>query len=187
MSTHLVVKQRLMIAAPMVSIPILIGKRTKTTTTIRRSTAWLSLAAFVNRHSRKSWTLRDVILWNCQWPPCCINRQTTFGFGSWLMGVKSTWFRLGTLQLLCSWRSFWLNSATRGSTWTKSPPAKPDRMGNCWTRPTTPSTQPSWLQTSSIAGSYPSSRPWHPAGVNSTPEPTCSAPSATWRNTGRSI
>ena len=115
-STHLVVKQRLMTAAPMASIPILIGKRTRTTTTIRRSMAWLSLVAFVNRPSRKNWTLRDVILWNCQWQPCCINRQTTFGFGSWLMGVKSTWFRLGTLQLLCSRRSFWLNSATRG--WT---------------------------------------------------------------------
>ena len=93
---------------------ILIGKRIKTTTTIRRSTAWLSLGAFVNQPSRKNWTLKDVILWNYLWPPCCINRQTTFGFGSWLMGVKATWFRLGTLQLLCSWRSSWLNSATKG-------------------------------------------------------------------------
>ena len=114
MSIHLGVEQRLMTAAPMALIPILIGKRTKTITIIRKSTAWLFLVAFVNRPSRKNWTLRDVILWNCQWQPCYISRQTTFGFGSWLMGVKSTWFPLGTLQLLCSRRSFWHNSATRG-------------------------------------------------------------------------
>ena len=114
MWTHQGVTQRLTTAASMDLIPILIGKRTKITTTIRRSTAWLFLVAFVNQPSRKNWTLKDVILWNYQWRPCCISRPTTFGFGSWLMGVKSTWFRLGTLQLLCSWRSSWLNSATRG-------------------------------------------------------------------------
>ena len=152
MSIHLEVKQRLMTAAPMALIPILIGKRTKTITTIRKSMAWLFLVAFVNRPSHKNWTLRDVILWNCQWQPCCISRQTTFGFGSWLMGVKSTWFPLGTSQLLCSRRSSWHNSATRGWTWTKSPPAKPGRMGNYWTRPTTPSMQPNRLQILSIAG-----------------------------------
>ena len=112
--THQEVTQRLMTAAHMDSISILIGKRIKTTTTIRRSTAWPSLVAFVNQPSRKNWTSKDVILWNYRWQPCCINRRTTFGFGSWLMGVNSTWFRLVTLQLLYSWRSSWLNSATRG-------------------------------------------------------------------------
>ena len=51
--THQVVTQRLMTAAPMDLIPILIGKRIKTTTTIRRSTAWLpSLHSSISLHAK---------------------------------------------------------------------------------------------------------------------------------------
>ena len=82
--------------------------------------------AFVNLLSRISWTLKgviSVILWNCQWRPCCTNRPTTSGFASWLMDVNFTWSLPGTSQLLCSWLNSWLNSETKASTWTRSLPA----------------------------------------------------------------
>ena len=130
---HQEVTPQLMTTVHMVSISILIGKRIKITTTTRRSTAWLFPGAFVNLLSRISWTLKgviSVILWNCQWRPCCTNRPTTSGFASWLMDVNFTWSLPGTSQLLCSWLNSWLNSETKASTWTRSLPARPDQMGN---------------------------------------------------------
>ena len=110
---HLEVKQRLMKVGHMALISILTGKRTKIITTTRRSTGWPSHEAFVNRLSRKSWTLKGVILWSSHWRPCCISRPTTSGFASWLMDVNFTWFPQETSQRLYSRRSSWLNSEAK--------------------------------------------------------------------------
>ena len=103
--------------APMGSISILIGKRIKTTTTIKKSTVWPSHAAFVKRLLFKSWTLKGVILCAYQWRLCCINKLTTSGFESWLMVVNFTWSLQGTSQQLCSRQNSWRSSETKESTW----------------------------------------------------------------------
>ena len=136
-------------------ISILIGKRTKITTTTRKSTAWPSHEAFVNQPSRKSWTLKDVIRWNYLWRPCCISRPTTFGFANWLMDVSFIWSLLETSQQLCSWQSSWRSSETRESIWTRSPPARPDKTESFLTRPITPSMRHSKLLISSTGGFLP--------------------------------
>ena len=75
-----------------VSISTPAGKQTRTTTTIKKSTASLSLDQFDNRLLLKSWTSRGVTLCHYPWPSCCTNKPTITGFESWLMVVNSTFF-----------------------------------------------------------------------------------------------
>ena len=141
---------------PMALISIHIGRKTKTIMTTRRSTAWPFRKPFDNRHSAKSWTSRDVTHWNFQWQPCCINKPTTSGWGSWPMGVKCSWSRRVTLLRWCSQLNSSLNFGTKEWISTEWVRQKPGRMGNCSTRPKTPNTQHSKWQTSSTVGSLPS-------------------------------
>ena len=128
----------------------LTGKKTGITTTTRRSRH--SPGQFVSQLSLKSWISKGVILWLYRWRPWCINRPTTSGFENLPMDEKFTWSLRGRAQLLSLWRSFWRSSEAVGSTWTVSHIAKPDRMGNCWTKPTTPNMLLNKSQTSSTVG-----------------------------------
>lgn len=64
------------------------GKRIEITMTTRRSTGPPFPEPFVNQPSRKSWTLKDVILCHYQWQPSCTSKPTIIGFESWLTVVK---------------------------------------------------------------------------------------------------
>ena len=68
------------------------------------------------------------------------------------------------------------------STWTRYPHPRPDRMGSCLTRPTTPSMQRNKSQTSSTAGFLPGQQIQTLNMIDSIKKPTCTAASTAWRD-----